>query len=414
MKPSIIEDGKGVGWFDTKTGEYEYDGEFDSVETILKRAKGFTDQVNPEVDLESYDPEIPHNEEWKDSSNEGITKQLKQLLALYDDVEIKKDKQKSVQFFDGSDGIWKRRIYINERTDAPEWADVQEGERGGLYYETAGTSEGQAQFGAPELSNPPKKLSTDYAIDSNDLRDTPDNQKGRYASTMEVHYHEDGTTVYTKSGEPDHMISESMSDTVLKSMDVNAPMTMYNQETGQIQKEGIDGYTVGQVTGSAYKFNHMKDDKVYEMQDEGVFDEDSYYEAVAGMIITGNDDLNAGNLLSDEGGHFWIIDNDNLGRRNMLYDPREAAILADSAMSYGKAMGMDVNRDGLRQKVKEVAGRIWDEENNSVTDEFDETLNSAAETHGVENDEKNAAEAAAHNIRDNVEAAVNDNLEWTY
>jgi hypothetical protein len=409
MKPSIIEDGKGVGWFDTETGKYEYRGEYNSVETILRRAKGFTEQVNPETEIAPYDPEDPHNEEWKDASDESITKQLRQLLSLYDDVEVKTEKQKSIQFFDGTDNVWKRRIYVDSPSDAPEWADVQQGEREGLYYETQGEAGGGQEGDAESF---PQRLNTNYAVSSESLRDTDDNQKGRYASTMEVHTLENGDTIYTKAGEPDHMISEAMSDTVLDSMGVNAPMTAYNQETGEVHKEGVDGHTIGQITGAAYKFNFMIDNEVYDMMDEGVFDEDSYYEAVAGMIITGNDDLNSGNLLADDGGHFWVIDNDNLGERNMSYDPQEAAYIAESAMSYGKAMDMDVNKDELRQKVNDVAGRIWNEEEGAVTEEFNSALENAA-NHGVEDDPRNSTDAIKENITMNVEAAVNDELEWS-
>lgn len=46
--------------------------------------------------------------------------------------------------------IEKYRVYIEHPSQAPDWADIEEGPQGGIYYEVGGTSEGQARLGQQE------------------------------------------------------------------------------------------------------------------------------------------------------------------------------------------------------------------------------------------------------------------------
>jgi len=412
MKSKIKENNKDVGWIDVKTGEYEYDGDYKSIESTLKRVDGFTDQVEIEID---FDEEY-HNEEWTEASAREKRNQLEKLIDHYEDVEIDHEsEEKSMHFFQVNDGlISKRKIYVDSPQDAPEWADVQESEHNDdVYYYESRSRDGNGQIVTDDERQIPDNLNP-AGGERQSVRRSGDDQSGRYADSMDVVSFEDGSSVYVKQAEPGHMISVAMSDTVLNSLGVNAPKTAYDPEgtvsnidsgDGVVYSEGIQGNTIGQLTGAAYNLPGMTPH--YEPDD---LNEDSYTDAVAGMIITGNDDLNSGNMIIDEEGEFWIIDNDNLGERNMQYDPQEANYIAESAESYANSLGIEFDLDELEQRIQEIAQSVWDDEDGAVNDVFLDNLQQAEE-HGIDDGYQNATEAIKENLLMNIEAAANGDID---
>lgn len=405
MKISIKENNEKVGWYDAKNDEYEYDGKYSTVESILESTSGFT---SLEVDI---DDDLVGGEKWTPAEEKEKIRQLESLLQTYQDVSIQKS---SLQLLEVNDGvISKRKVYVDGPNDGPEWADVQESEHNDdvYYYETRSRNENG------EIVTDENGIPADLDPEGGErygIRLSDDDQSGRYADSMDVVEFEDGRSVYVKQAEPGHMISIAMSDTILNSLGSNAPKTAYDPEgsvsnidsgSGAVYSEGIDGQTIGQITGSAYNLPGMGNN-----YDRDKLDPDSFLESVAGMIITGNDDLNAGNLIADKEGDFWIIDNDNLGERNMMYDPQEAKYIADSAKSYANSLGIDFDFDSLEQKMQEMALSVWDEEEGAVTDVFLDSLEQAAD-HGIEDDPRNSTEAIKENILMNIDTIANGNID---
>lgn len=64
----------------------------------------------------------------------------------------------------------KARVYVSDPSEVPDDYEVHEGERGGLYYETEGTSEGQARFGrVPPENEDESTLADDRSIPDDEL-----------------------------------------------------------------------------------------------------------------------------------------------------------------------------------------------------------------------------------------------------
>jgi len=81
------------------------------------------------------------------------------------------------------------------------------------------------------------------------LTDNDDNQKGRYAFHDGRTYPEkSGDTIYTKRGEPDHMISEACVPSLVLDSRGLYPNDRIIRRSGEVHKEGIDGHTIGQIT----------------------------------------------------------------------------------------------------------------------------------------------------------------------
>lgn len=392
MKIRIQEDGDEVGWYQTDTDEYEYNGESSSIETILDGAESFV-QID-DIHIDEGEEDVVGGETWKESEEKEKADQIKKLLEPYSNVEIKKARVEMLIVDD--DGIvQKRRIYIDDPSEAPEWADVEEGPQDGLYYET----QSSVTDGVPEFLDP------SYSEESVSISSSREDRRGRYASSMQRHEMPSGRTVYSKNAEPSHMIGEFMSDSVLEAMGMEAPAVAYDPEEDQVYKEGIEGDTIAQLTGvtdlGVRRSNRDPED----------LNEESYAEQVAAMVITGNDDLNSGNMIADEQGDFWIVDHDNLGKRNMSYNPWEAGVIVESAMDYAQSMGMEIDKDMIKEKVKELADELVDEDG-EIKDSFVDELSQAGD-HQIE-DEKNTTQAIQETIQMNALAAHQDELEWTY
>lgn len=408
MKVNIIEDGKDVGWYNAEKDKYKYDGKYTTVETILNGASNFTDM---DIDM-SIDDGIVGGEKHKEANKEEKIRQVEHLLDSYKDIKIKKSKINLLQIEDGI--VSKRKVYVDGPNDGPDDVDVQESEHneGVYYYETRARDDDGSLVSDDEREIPTEVDPSGGERQS--VRRSGDDQSGRYADSMDVVSFEDGSSVYVKQAEPGHMISVAMSDTVLNSLGVNAPKTAYDPEgtvsnidsgDGVVYSEGIQGNTIGQLTGAAYNLPGMTPH--YEPDD---LNEDSYTDAVAGMIITGNDDLNSGNMIIDEEGEFWIIDNDNLGERNMQYDPQEANYIAESAESYANSLGIEFDLDELEQRIQEIAQSVWDDEDGAVNDVFLDNLQQAEE-HGIDDGYQNATEAIKENLLMNIEAAANGDID---
>lgn len=395
MKIKIHESGEKVGWYNLDNDEYEYNGENELIEQILSKAKGFTTVT----DVENDNKDVVGGEVWEESPEKVKSEQIENLLEPFDKVEIKKA---SYQVLEVEDGIVeKRRIYVDNEAEAPEWATVEEGPQDGLYYETqSSVDEGVPQF-----------LDVSYAEESEVLVESSDDQQGRYAASMKVHKMPSGQRVYSKKSGGNHMVGEIMSDRVIEAFGEEAPAVAFDPEEYAVYKEGIPGDTIGQISGTATSTSRTH-------RDPDDLNADSYMEQVALMILTGNDDLNSGNLLADDSGDFWIVDHDNLGKRNMEYYPNEAGALTEAAIDYANSMkiGDKVSRDKIKEKVREMASRVVDE-NGDTTEEFQEALAQAGD-HGMnEEDRPDMNEGITQSIQEtiqmNVKAAINEELEWT-
>lgn len=393
MKIEIQESGEETGWYDLETDEYEYDGDNNVIGSILERAEGFTELE--EINIDQGETEIVGGEVWTASSQHTKLEQIKNLVEPFDDVSIVKSSGYQVVFVEDK-VVQKRRIYVDHPDEAPDWATVEEGDRDGLYYET----QSSVDEGIPRFLNP------DYAESSESIRESSDDRRGRYASTMQVHHMSSGRKVYSKSAEPAHMIGEFMSDKVLESLGLEAPAVAYDPEEGKVYKEGIEGGTLAQLSGNTEMGVEMDRRPVEE------YNRESYIEQIAAMIITGNSDLNAGNMVADSDGDFWIVDHDALGKRNLGHNPWEASPITEAAIHYADNIGMDVSKEEIKQQVREIASNAVDDEGN-IKEEVMQGFNEAAQ-HNIDDRGKGVTESIMETLQMNIMAAYNQELEWTH
>lgn len=395
MKIKIQESGEKTGWYDLEEDEYNYEGKDPVIESILDKAEGFSEVK--EVQIDEGEEDIVGGEVWTASSQQTKLSQIRNLLEPFDDVKVTKSSGFQVLVVEDNI-VQKRRIYVDDPSDAPDWATVEEGPQEGLYYET----QSSVDEGIPEFLDP------SYATESEGIRESVDDRRGRYASTMQVHYMPgEDRKVYSKNAESSHMIGEFMSDSVFEAMGLEAPAVAYDPEEESIYKEGIEGSTLAQLTGNTERI--VSQDR----RDPDELDRDSYIEQVAAMIVTGNDDLNSGNMVADSTGEFWIVDHDNLGKRNLSYSPFEAAPIAESAINYAKNMGLEeITKSEIQEKVQDIASNAIDEDG-EVSQEFIDALTEAAD-HPIEGDEKNVTQAIQETLQMNIKAAYNEELEWTF
>ena len=81
--------------------------------------------------------------------------------------------------------IGKNRVYISDPSEAPEGINVQEGGRGGYYYET-GDSDGMSSENIDEMSEDELEEFRDYLMDQHQAaRDARDARGGRRTDTSE-------------------------------------------------------------------------------------------------------------------------------------------------------------------------------------------------------------------------------------
>ena len=401
MKAIIYEEDDEVGKYNLKTDEYEYSGDYEFIESTLKTIEDMTVISEVDIDIEDVEDGVVGGEVRQKADEEDKKQRLQKLVSNLNgvDVEFKNSTQKHSILIVDNDGIVdKRRVYVDSPEDAPDWADVQEGERkpDAYYYET------KPSVSTGEI---PEFLDPQFANHSEPISDSIDDRRGRYASSMQRHDMGNNRSVYSKRAEPAHMIGEFMSDKVFEGLGLEAPAVAYDSENNKVYKEGIQGDTIAQLTGATelgVRNNRREPDEL---------DEQSYVEQVSAMLLTGNDDLNSGNLVADSEGEFWVIDNDNLGNRNINYNPWDAGALVDSAMDYANSMGINIDKDMIKERVRELADEVTDEDG-EVSEDFINILDESGDN-PIDDGARNSSEAIKENIIMNIQAINEQKLQWS-
>lgn len=402
MKATILEHGDETGEYNFKTDEYEYNGDYDIVESSMKMLGDMTVISEMELSIEEIENGLVGGETRQKADEEDKSQRLKSIISPLENIEIdidQTDKTNKHSILVVNDGIVdKRRVYIDSPEEAPDWADVQEGDRDpdALYYET------KPSVSSGEI---PEFLDPQFANSTESISESTDDRRGRYASSMKRHNMGNNRTVYSKSAQPKHMIGEFMSDTVFEELGIEAPAVAYDPDENRIYKEGIEGDTIAQLTGATELGVRTSGREAEDL------DEESYVEQAAAMLLTGNDDLNSGNLVADSEGEFWVIDNDNLGSRNINHNPWDAGALVDCAMDYAKSMGIDIDKDMIKEQVRELADRVSDEDGN-VNQEFLDAIEEAG-NNPIDDGARNTHLAIKENIEMNVEAINEQKLQWS-
>lgn len=298
---------------------------------------------------------------------------------------------KTLSIYVRQDGIWKRRIYVENPSDAPDWAQVEEGPQGGWYYETQGTSEGQSQFGAPELSEPPRHMNPAYAVETEEVRGG-----GRYKKSMSIGVFDDGSEVYIKEAAENHNAAIDMSDTIINSLGGNAPQTFYDKENERVLIDGVNGETFDRASDWSLKNSDINRD---------IIDKDSFVDTVASAVITGNWDIGYNNMMIDYDGNTWLVDNDEVGGKDLSVTQEVARLMTRDAQEMAEGVDMSIRREDIQEEAEEKVNNITDDEGNIVGG-FKETLQSASSQQGE------IGQEIGETIKSNIKAIHDKEVLW--
>lgn len=220
--------------------------------------------------------------------------------------------------------ISKYRVYIDSRDDAPDWADVEEGPQGGIYYEV-GDSEGQARLGQPASEAPenvPDHLdlrNVHQWLEWEDVDDSP----GADEDSKAIAEMDDGSKVFvTLSGDKDptrstevetnnmtHLVAESIDETKLDPEKAPLVPEMHvNEEVSGVVAESVGAED--SLNYSSY-FRQWKRSKREEKREE--WNREQLITSLAFKAVVGDPDT-SGNIVTSKDKNFYPIDFDLAGR----------------------------------------------------------------------------------------------------
>lgn len=284
--------------------------------------------------------------------------------------------------------INKRRVYVDDISEVPDWATPQEGDRDpdAIYYET---DDAPDDYMPEELKY---DLSTLESMDDDEVMEEEDIAAGGFADKMFIGENSDGERLFFQtptSYEPtkSRFISAKIA---MDAMDVRAPNMAYDEENDFIVMEDI-----GENSNRVY----AKADEVEDV------DKDDFLRSIAAKIIVADTDIR-GNIMLDDNGKFYPIDYDFAGRdlkhkreqHNKIYTgERESSVLdydtpwlehtLESVQGEGEKLFPNISKDDLIQALQ------------SLVEEFDDDY--FKEQANVDEEYINSTEL--ENIQNNVE-----------
>lgn len=233
-------------------------------------------------------------------------------------------------------------VSISERSEAPENAEIVEGERGGLYYiPSSGSGSDDNSEKPPETRDePPESLNLD-SVDSSRTLSEAGAEEGMFADQMEVIQTSDGRTVFTQDLEEtanefgDRIAEEIETNSITSSITTRElgaeNVTHYVDDDNVLRKEGVDGQVVT---------------RDYDGVDP---DRGSFIDAIASAMITGNEDVHPGNLMIDQSdGTSKVIDYDRSGRGFR-------GGLTSDAVTMAENVDLDISESEFLERAGEMA-----------------------------------------------------------
>lgn len=264
---------------------------------------------------------------WKERKQSNKSKQSNSVFSIpgeYNQADWLEDLQDKYDYNDDSNDekIVKYRVYIDDRSDAPDWADVQEGPQGGLYYDVGGPS-GQARLGQPASEAPanvPEELDLRNVIGWKDWDDVEERPGAFSEQEMSIGITEDDERVFvTESGPPgeiEHstissnkstkLVEEAIDESKLEDHEIpEFPKMHINEEIMSVVVE--DAGEDDSLSASRYKWEELSNPRNIRKHDR-----DSFISAVALKALVGDSDVGA-NIVTSSDGKFYPIDFDLSG-----------------------------------------------------------------------------------------------------
>jgi len=225
-----------------------------------------------------------------------------------------------------SKSVPEEAVWIDSRSDAPEGANVIEGEQGALYYIPQG--------GVGGGDDPPESVDLSKETNSVSLEEAGITDGSNHAD-MRIAQLENGNEAFVKENVSQFEANRALTgEAVYKQVGVPVPDHHYYEEDQTIAKEGVEGQT-------------LRDGVDVDV------DEESVREAYAASLITGDTDMHGGNMMIREDGTAVPVDIDSSGG-----PVREKSDKKHKVSEHLDRLDVDVTYDEVWDRAEEMAKEI--------------------------------------------------------
>jgi hypothetical protein len=315
-------------------------------------------------------------------SSESSAPSRERVDAEWNDIEDEENLPESAK-------MRKTRIYIDDRNEAPDWADVEEGRRGGTYYDVTRRPEGDNS--APHGMEYSKVENVESMADRDAMKEEGI-AGGASADDMSFGFHaETGEKLYLQRSDSGMAGSDSeekhiTTKTAMDHADVRAPNMHFDEEEGMLVMEDI-----GENSNRPYKKGDGFDE----------IDRDSWIEACAAKFLAGDTDI-GGNVLMDDNGDFFPIDFDLAGsklsyKKRRINDPDSPSY--DEDKTFGEYLAGKANQSYTSSMPEEEI----------TPDEVEDALNTLVDR--IDVDELEGAYDRSDHYDDTSGTSIMENIE---
>lgn len=309
--------------------------------TDMGELEGHVSHYWVEHDGKFYDPEVPEGvEDWRE---------LPFFRRNYGDSTLEQYELEDGEIVP-TDDVEKERIYVDDPSQVPEWAEVQEGERGGYYYETephkALGEAGNYTPGEPQPFNDP-----DNIVAEADGEDIGLSNAGANADNIAVVEMGSGSRCVKKgSVSPQFGQNEIFGAAIMEALGIKSHKPYYDRDDETMLAPVIEGTEV-----------------LREKEPEDV-DLEQYKEVGAACVLMGVFDPKPTNMLADEDGNVYMIDMEFTGDSSIQNDQMWSMLEWEANGPFEPPI---FEREEILDKASELAEKIDPDDIRKLANELD-------------------------------------------